>query len=110
MHQLLLKPIPVQQTFQTIGANIMELPKTKQGNCYVAVFQDSLTKWPFVFPMLDQKAIRIVRLLVEEVIPITGVPECLLSNRGTNLLLNSMTDVCVLLGIKKLNNVIPSGL
>ena len=53
--------------------------------------------------MPDQKAIRILRLLVEEVIPITGVPECLLSDRGTNLLSHLMTDVCALLGIKKLN-------
>ncbi len=53
---------------------------------FAAVFQDFLTKWPFVFAMPDQKAIRLVRLLVEEVIPITGVPESLLSDRGTNLL------------------------
>ena len=62
-----------------MGLDIMELPKTKNGNRYVAVFQDFLTKWPFVFAMPDQKAIRLVRLLVEEVIPITGVPESLLS-------------------------------
>ena len=32
-----------------------------------------------------------------------GVPECLLSDRGTNLLANVMKDVCDLFGIKKLN-------
>ena len=53
--------------------------------------------------MPDQKAIRLVKLLVEEVIPLTGVPECLLSDRGTNLLSHLMTDVCALLGVKKLN-------
>lgn len=56
-----------------------------------------------VFPMPDQKADRIVRLLVEEVIPFFGVPEALLSDRGTNLLSHLMKDVCKLLGIKKLN-------
>ena len=103
VHQPLLKPIPVQRAFQIMGVDVMELPRTKQGNRYVVVFQDFMTKWPFIFPMPDQKAIRIVRLLVEEVIPITGVPECLLSDRGTNLLSHLMTDVCALLGIKKLN-------
>lgn len=32
-----------------------------------------------------------------------GVPESLLSDRGTNLLANVMMDVCSLLGITKLN-------
>ena len=32
-----------------------------------------------------------------------GVPEALLSDRGTNLLANVMMDVCSLLGITKLN-------
>ena len=103
VYQPLLTPIPVQRAFQIMGVDVMELPKTRNGNRYVAVFQDFLTKWPFVFPMPDQKAIRLVRLLVEEVIPITGVPECLLSDRGTNLLSHLMTDVCTLLGVKKLN-------
>ena len=39
----------------------------------------------------------------EEVVPTFGVPESLLSDRGTNLLSHLMKDVCSLLGIKKLN-------
>ena len=51
----------------------------------------------------DQKASRIANLLVQEVIPLFGVPECLLSDRGTNLLSHLMHDICHILGIKKLN-------
>ena len=86
-----------------MGVDVMELPKTKKGNQYVVVFQDFLTKWPMVFPIPDQKAIRIVRLLVEQIVPLFGVPEALLSDRGTNLLSHLMLDVCDLLGVKKLN-------
>ena len=32
-----------------------------------------------------------------------GVPEALLSDRGANLLLHLTTDLCALLGIRKLN-------
>ena len=81
----------------------MDLPKTDQGNKHVIVFQDFLTKWPMVFPTPDQKSIRIVRLLTEEVVPAFGVPEALLSDRGTNLLSHLMQDVCNLLGTRKLN-------
>lgn len=81
----------------------MDLPRTERGNKHGIVFQDFLTKWPFVFPMLDQKTPRIMKLLVEEIIPVCGVPEALLSDRGTNVLSHLMKDVCNLLGIEKLN-------
>ena len=56
-----------------------------------------------VYPAPDQKSIRIVRLLTEELIPTFGVPEALMSGRGTNLLSYLMQDTCKLLGIKELN-------
>ena len=84
----------------------MDLPSTKSGNCHVVVFQDFLTKFPLVFPVPDQKAIRLTKLLAEEVIPLFGVPEVLLSDRGTNLLSHVMQDLCKTLGIKKLNTTV----
>ena len=81
----------------------MDLPVTELGNRHVVVFQDFLTKWPMVFPVPDQKAVRLVKLLTEEVIPLFGVLEALLSNRGTNLMSHLMLDICKKLGIRKLN-------
>ena len=98
-----LHPIPVSRPFQILGVDIMELPTTDKGNRYIIVFQDFLTKWPFVFPAPDQKAIRIVRLLTEEIVPVIGVPEALLSDHGTNLLAHVMLQTCQTLGIVKLN-------
>ena len=37
-----------------------------------------------------------------QVVPLFGVPESLLSDRGTNL----MTDLCKMLGTKKLNTTV----
>ena len=98
-----LHPIPVQRVFQIVGVDVMDLPKTAAGNKHVVVFQDFLSKWPFVFAVPDQKSERIARLLAEEVIPVFGVPEALLSDRGTNLLSHLMKDLCQMLGIRKLN-------
>ena len=81
----------------------MDLPVTALGNRHVAVFQDFLTKWPLAFPVPDQKAIRLVKFLTEKVIPWFGVPEALLSDRGTNLLSHLMLDICKKLGVHKLN-------
>ena len=54
-------------------------------------------------PLYYQKAITLAKLIVEEVIPIIGVPEALLSDRGTNLMSHLVQDVCDLLGTKKLH-------
>ena len=102
-HKPPLHPIPVERPFQKVGVDIMDLPLTERGNRHVIVFQDMFTKWPMVFAIPDQKAERITRLLCEEVVPFFGVPEALLSDRGTNLLSHLMLDVCDLLGTKKLN-------
>ena len=81
----------------------MELPMTARGNKYVVMFQDLFTKWPMVYPTPGQKAVQVACLLVEKIIPFFGVPEALLSDRGTNMLSHLMKDICELLGIKKLN-------
>ena len=80
----------------------MDLPTTERGNNHVLVFQDFLTKWPMVFSMPDQKTKCIVQLLVEEFVSLFGVPEALLSDKGTNLLSYLMKDICSLLRIEKL--------
>ena len=98
-----LQPIPVQRVFQIMGVDVMDLPQTESGNKHVLVFQDFLSKWLMAFPIPDQKTERIIKLLVEELVPSFGVPEALLSDRGTNLLSNLMKDVCNLLGIEKLS-------
>ena len=98
-----LHPIPVNRPFQVLGVDIMDLPVTESGNKHVVVFQDYFSEWPLVYAVRDQKAIRLVELLTKEVIPLFGVPEALLSDRGTNLLSHLMSDVCARLGIMKLN-------
>ena len=58
--------------------------------------------WLFVFAIPDQKTSCIGRLIAEEVIPCFGVPEYLLSDRGANLILILMSNLCKMLGIRKL--------
>ena len=80
----------------------MDLPLTEKGNKYVVIVQDLFNKWPLVFPVPDQKAERIARLLAEEVIPLLVLRKRL-SDRGANLLSSLMLDLCQMLGIKKLS-------
>ena len=80
----------------------MDISMTSSGNKHVLIFQDYFTKWPMVYAITDQKTHRIVDILVRETVSVFGVPECLLSDRGTNLSSHLMTDVCKALGISKL--------
>ena len=82
----------------------MDLPQTEDGNKHVVVVQDLFTKWPFVFPVPDQRAARIAQLIAEEIIPWFGVPEALLSDHGANLISHLLLDLCKLLGINKLTH------
>ena len=56
--------------FHTIGVNILKLPPTYDRNKYVVVFLDYLTKWVEAFPIQDQQAETVARLLVEEILSI----------------------------------------
>ena len=56
-----------------------------------------------VYAIPDQKATRLAKLLVEEIVPMFGVRGALLSDRGTNLMSCLIQDVYKLLGIQKLN-------
>ena len=98
-----LMPLKVGGPFERIGVDLMELPLTSQGNRYVVVFLDYLTKWVEAFPLPDQTSESIARLLIDHIICRHGVPKELLSDRGTNLLSELIQDICRLMGMKKVN-------
>ena len=98
-----LQPIPVGAPFQRVGVDILEMPQTAQGNRYIVVFVDYLTKWAEAYAVPDQTSETIARLLVDNVVCRHGVPEELLSDRGPNLLSSLIQDVCDMLGMRKIN-------
>ena len=98
-----LTPIPVSGPFQRIGVDVVQLPKTKDGNQYAVVFMDYLTKWPEVFAVKDQTAATIATLLVEQIISRHGVPAEVLSDRGKAFLSELFREVEKILGFRKVN-------
>ena len=51
-----LTPIPVAGAFDRIGVDVIQFPRSSDGNRYAVVFMDYLTKWPEVFAVPDQTA------------------------------------------------------
>ena len=98
-----LSPIPVSGPFDRIGVDVIQFPKSREGNQYAVVFMDYLTKWPETFAVPDQSATTIARLLVEQVLSRHGVPAEILSDRGRAFLSGLMKEVETLLGFHKVN-------
>ena len=98
-----LIPILVSGPFDHVGVDVLRFPKSAEGNQYVVVFMDYLTKWPEVFATHDQSALTIAKLFVQEVVCRHGVPSQLLSDRGKAFLSQLMMEVCRVLGVKKVN-------
>jgi len=77
-----ITPIPVVGPFDRIGIDIIQFPRSHNGNQYAIVIMDYLNKWPEVFAVSDQSAAPIAKVLVEEIVSCHRVPAEILSDRG----------------------------
>ena len=98
-----LTPMPVAGPFDRVGVDVIQFPRSYNGNQYAVVFVDYLTKWPEVFAVPDQSAATIANLLVKEIVSRHRVPSALLSDRGRTFLSGLLREIQQLLGFKKVN-------
>ena len=98
-----LAPIAVGGPFEKLGVDILEMPLTVNGNRYIIVFMDYLTKWVEAYATSDQTTETVADCLVD-VVCRHGVPRELVSDRGANLLSHLMQEICEEFGIKKVNS------
>ena len=106
-HRKPLKKAPVQQmppverAFQRVGLDVLgPLPVTDQGNKYIVVFTDYLTKNVEAFPEANQTTDTVISLLVNEVISHHGVCEEL-RIVGVTLHLRILEDYVLIWGLKR---------
>ncbi len=96
-----LQSISAVRPFQFVCTDITELPVTSSGNRYVLVVQDHFTKYVNAYPMVDQTASTVARLLCEQYIPEHGIPEELFSDQGRQYESEILQDICKRLNISK---------
>ena len=96
-----MTPIPIGGPFQKLGVDVLKLPQSYSGKKYAIVFMDYLTKWPEVFATINQEALTIAKLIAERIVPVHGVPQELLSDRGSNFLSKLIYELYWLLGKHK---------
>jgi hypothetical protein len=80
-----LHPIPVYEPFYQIGIDIVgPLPRTSQGNRYIVVAIDYLTKWPEAKALREATAEKVSEFIYDQIICQHGCPARILSDRGTH--------------------------
>ncbi|KAE9347247.1 hypothetical protein PR003_g7026 [Phytophthora rubi] len=78
------------------------LVTTPRGNKFILVFADYFTRWVEAFPVAALDTLTFVNIMVDEVLSRHGLPERLLSDRGSNFISELAKSFYETLGIKKL--------
>jgi Integrase zinc binding domain/Integrase core domain len=97
-----LHPIPVNTPFYQIGIDFVgPLPLTAQGNRYIIVAMDYLTKWPEAKPVPVATAEQVANFLYEDIIGRHGCPIKILSDQGTHFKNNMIAHLMKKFQIKQ---------
>ena len=89
--------------FEIVSVDVLEIsPTTDRGNKKVVVIGDAFTRFMWAFPVSEESMAIIARVLLDQLILRFGVPEKLLSDRGTSFTGNLIQSICTLTGMKKI--------
>ena len=96
-----LNPIEVGRPFERIGIDFVgPLERTKNGNKYILVATDYLTKWPEAKAMREATAENVVKFIYKRIICRHGCPKIILSDRGTHFRNKVVDGLCEKFRIK----------
>ena len=96
-----LQPIPLNGPFDMIAMDFLELPATDRGNKYCLVITGYFTRWPEAFPVPDQHATTVARILVDGIVSRHGVPLKLHSDQGRSFENQVIRELYKMLNIQK---------
>ena len=77
-------------------------PTSSAGHRYILTAIDYFTRWVEAFPMRNQEAKTVAKLLVDQVFSRYGVPMQIISDQGANFESTLFSRLCELLGVDKL--------
>ena len=97
-----LQPSFVGAPLERIAIDIFgPLPYSRRRNRYIMVVMDYFTKWAEAYPLRNQEAETVAKVLVEQFICRFGVPLSIHTDQGTNFESRVFQSICRLLGINK---------
>ena len=100
----LLQPLPIPEfRWQSVSVDLItELPKTKAGHTAICVFVDRLSKMVHFAPCWnDLGSQEFAQIFLREIFSKHGIPEEIVSDRGTQFTSGFWKEVSKLLGLKR---------
>ena len=82
------------------------LPRTPNGNAYLLVMVDHLTKWPEAFPLRDKRSEDIADVIINEFIPRHSIPRKVLTDNDISLISDSINLMWKMLGTRRVKSSI----
>ena len=103
-HPAPLQNMPIEGRFDRWHIDILgPLAPSSEGHKYILVVVDSYTRWPEAFPLKNQTATEIGKVLYREIFSRYGAPRALLSDRGQNFMSKLVTAICQLFQVTRLH-------
>ena len=97
-----MNPSTSSRPHERIALDILgPLPETERKNKYVLVIGDYFSKWTEAYPLPNQEAHTLAKVLTEQWVCRFGTPRSLHSDQGRNFESTLFKDTCRLLGIHK---------
>lgn len=97
-----LQSVVTSRPYERVALDIMgPLPGTPGENKYIVVIGDYFSKWTEAFPLPNQEAETVAKLLVEQWVCRFGAPRTIHTDQGRNFESNLFKEVCRLLNIHK---------
>lgn len=96
-----LNPIQVTEILEMWGMDIVgPLPETKQGNKYIIVATEYLSKWPVAQPLKDIKAGTVAEFFHDNIICQYGAPKIILTDQGSSFNNEMFNALCGVMEVK----------
>ena len=97
-----LQRIKVGSPMQMVAVDsVGPFPESRLGNSYILVIGDYFTRWMEAFPIPNQEATTVARVLTNEVFYRFSPPEQLHSDQGKQFESEVVASMCKLLGISR---------
>jgi len=98
-----LQPMIVGEPWERLGIDITgPHPASSRGNAYILTVIDHFSKWVELFPMRNQEASTVAKILVDRVFCVHGCPLQILTDQGPNFESVLFQELCKLLAIDKI--------
>ena len=98
-----LQPMLASRPFETLSIDVTgPHPRSANGYMYILTIVDHFSKFAFAYPMRNQEATTVAKILVEQVICLVGTPSRILTDQGPNFESTLFKELCRMLGVTKI--------